>query len=133
MIWFYRDFLNGFVYIVVGILSLIFIMAIIGFILERKNNEEEEKNRIAVLSNDVETAGNPVPPTIENISSSANVINTETIPADSIVSEQSVIPPEVIEKGHNSATNNKIPEILDFDKIESEQSENVSISKENQL
>ena len=42
MVNFFRDVLNGPLYIVVVILSIIFIMAIIGFIMERKQKEKED-------------------------------------------------------------------------------------------
>lgn len=51
MIEFFRDVLNGPLYIVVTIVSVIFIMAIIGFIMERKKLEKEAKDKIAVVNN----------------------------------------------------------------------------------
>ena len=53
MIKFFRNTLSGPLYIVVALLSLIFIMAIIGFIMERKKQEKEEKGRIAYVNNSV--------------------------------------------------------------------------------
>lgn len=53
MIWFYRDFLDGALYVVIALLALIFILAIIGFIMERLQLEKEEKNRVAVLQNEM--------------------------------------------------------------------------------
>ena len=50
MVNFFRDVLNGPLYIVVVILSIIFIMAIIGFIMERKQKEKESKGKIAFVS-----------------------------------------------------------------------------------
>lgn len=49
MIEFFRDVLDGPVYIVTTILSIIFIMAIIGFLMERKKLEKEQKSKIAVV------------------------------------------------------------------------------------
>lgn len=51
MIHFFRDILDGPLYIGITILSIIFIMAIIGFLMERKRFEKEEKQKIAVVSN----------------------------------------------------------------------------------
>ena len=49
MIKFFRDVLDGPLYIVITILSIIFIMAIIGFLMERKKLEKEAKKKIAVV------------------------------------------------------------------------------------
>lgn len=140
MIWFYRDFLDGFVYIIVVIISLIFIMAIIGFIMERKKTSEEEKNRIAVLSNEVLTTNSHVEPAIAtsvtstpvSVVNPAPVQNDTTESVSSVVSGQSVIPQEVIEKSQSAVTNSKIPEVLDFNKIEIEQLETDSLTSQNQ-
>lgn len=51
MIQFFRDVLDGPLYIVIVILCVIFLMAIFGFIMERKKFEREEKSKIAVISN----------------------------------------------------------------------------------
>lgn len=120
MIWFYRDFLDGFVYLAVAFLSLIFIMAIIGFICERKKFEEEEKNRLAVLSGEM-------PVDISVVSSPEVVAEEENTTAVS----QSVIPQDVIEKSQNAATNIKIPEVLDLNEIEEKQQEVIDSSTQN--
>lgn len=60
MIEFFRDVLNGPLYIVIVILSIIFIMAIIGFIIERKQLEKEKKASIAIVGNTVNTPIQPV-------------------------------------------------------------------------
>lgn len=49
MIEFFRDVLNGPLYIVVVIISIIFIMAIIGFLMEKKKLEKEAKEKIAII------------------------------------------------------------------------------------
>lgn len=75
MIEFFRDVLSGPLYIIVAILSLIFIMAIIGFIMERKKLEKEEKGRIAYVNNSVDAA-QPTPATpVDN-----SVATVSTIP-----------------------------------------------------
>ncbi len=50
MVEFFRDVLNGPLYIIVVILSIIFIMAIIGFIMERKQKEKETQDKVAFIS-----------------------------------------------------------------------------------
>ena len=47
MIKFFRDILSGPVYIVVLIISVILIMAIIGYLLEKKQKQEEAEGKIA--------------------------------------------------------------------------------------
>lgn len=105
MIWFYRDFLDGFVYVIFAILSLVFIMAIIGFILERLQLEKEEKNRVAVLN------GTPTltPPAQTVAPSSTN----GTMQAQATVASE-----EVVEKNDNAVTNDNIPDILDLNAVE---------------
>lgn len=49
MIHFFRDILDGPVYLIFVALNIIFIMAIIGFIMERKKLEKEEKDKIVVV------------------------------------------------------------------------------------
>lgn len=65
MIEFFRDVLDGPLYIVATILSIIFIMAIIGFIMERKKLEKEAKSKIAVVSTEEVTPITPV--TVEEV------------------------------------------------------------------
>ena len=75
MIEFFRDVLSGPLYIIVAILSLIFMMAIIGFMMERKKLEKEEKGRIAYVANSVEAAGT-APVNVQTVDT-ANAINNE--------------------------------------------------------
>lgn len=49
MIEFFRDVLDGPLYIITTIISIVLIMAIIGFIMERKKLEKEAKNKMAVI------------------------------------------------------------------------------------
>lgn len=60
MVHFFRDILVGPLYIGITILSIIFIMAIIGFLMERKKLEKEEKQKVAVIS-DIRTV-TPIAP-----------------------------------------------------------------------
>lgn len=47
MVKFFRDFLSGPIYVVVLIISIILIMAIIGYLLEKKQKQEEAEGKIA--------------------------------------------------------------------------------------
>ena len=55
MIEFFRDVLDGPLYYVVVVLAIIFIMAIIGFIMERKQLEKEAKGKVAFVSRNQNT------------------------------------------------------------------------------
>lgn len=50
MIHFFRDVLDGPVYFIVFVVSIILIMAIIGFIMERLKLEKEEKDKRVVVA-----------------------------------------------------------------------------------
>jgi len=100
LIWFYRDFLDGPVYIIVAILSIIFIMAIIGFIMERLQLEHEEKNRVAVLQNEI--SGAPINANLAQ--TPASVAPTETL--------------EAVQKPENAVTNEEVPAVLDLNAVE---------------
>ena len=50
MIKFFRDVLSGPLYYIIAILAIILIMAIIGFIMERKQREKADKGKIAFVS-----------------------------------------------------------------------------------
>jgi len=50
MIEFFRDVLDGPLYYIIAILAVIFIMAIIGFIMERKQQEKNQKGKIAFVA-----------------------------------------------------------------------------------
>jgi len=128
MIWFFRDFLDGPLYLVVAFLSLIFIMAILGFMMERKQLEKEEENRMVVLNNENVTQIYDVGSFEETRrESSVNTVSTsESIPVQSmsdaqsnqVVRPQSVIPSEVLEKSASEGNKAKIPEILDLNLVE---------------
>ena len=61
MVEFFRDVLDGPLYIIITVLSIIFIMAIIGFIMERKKLEKEAQAKTVVVSTqEVVTPINPV-------------------------------------------------------------------------
>lgn len=49
MISFYRDFLDGTVYTVVALISVVFILAIIGFMMEKMKAYKEEQAKIAYV------------------------------------------------------------------------------------
>lgn len=63
MIHFFRDILDGPLYIFTSILSVFFIMAIIGFLMERKKLEEETKEQFAVINKEIPRINQPVKPT----------------------------------------------------------------------
>lgn len=119
MIWFFRDFLDGPLYLVVAFFCLIFIMAILGFMMERKQFEKEEKNKMVVLNNQNNTPIYDVGSYEESIrQNSAN--QTVSTPSEhaQVVQPQSVIPNEVLEKSASEGTNSKIPEVLDLNLVD---------------
>lgn len=125
MIWFFRDFLDGPLYLVVAFFCLIFIMAILGFMMERKQLEKEEKNRMVVLNNENVTPVYDVGSFEENMRQnvSQNTVVQREIPNvqaqdNQVVKPQSVIPNEVLEKSASEGTNSKIPEILDLNLVD---------------
>lgn len=71
MIEFFRDILDGPLYIGITIISIIFIMAIIGFLMERKKLEKEAKQKIAVVADTKPVT--PVPPV--TITQSAEILD----------------------------------------------------------
>lgn len=113
MVWFFRDFLDGFLYIVVAFFSLVFIMAIIGFLMERKQLEKDEKNRMIVLNN--ENMQNFNLSEEEPPKQQSAVVNSQV---EQQVVPQSVIPDDVLEKSAAEGTNAKIPEILDLNSVD---------------
>ena len=50
---FYRDVLDGPLYYIIALLAVILIMAIIGFLMERKKLFKEKENKIAHVDQDV--------------------------------------------------------------------------------
>lgn len=102
MIEFFRDVLDGPLYIAITVLSIIFIMAIIGFLMERKKLEKEAKSKIAVISNteDVVTPIEPVSIQAEmEIPPAATVEQTQTAndsnPISNLVSQDAPVSNEV--------------------------------------
>lgn len=78
MIEFFRDVLDGPLYIITTILSIIFIMAIIGFLMERKKLEKEEKEKIAVIATPNEVQ--PIEPVTVEKEVETPIISNEQIP-----------------------------------------------------
>lgn len=119
MIWFFRDFLDGPLYLVVAFFCLIFIMAILGFMMERKQLEKEEKNKMVVLNNQNNTPIYDVGSYEESIRQNS-VNQTVSTPSENaqVVQPQSVIPNEVLEKSASEGTNSKIPEVLDLNLVD---------------
>ena len=119
MIWFFRDFLDGPLYLVVAFFCLIFIMAILGFMMERKQFEKEEKNKMVVLNNQNNTPIYDVGSYEESIrQNSANQTVSKPSENAQVVQPQSVIPNEVLEKSASEGTNSKIPEVLDLNLVD---------------
>lgn len=119
MIWFFRDFLDGPLYLVVAFFCLIFIMAILGFMMERKQLEKEEKNKMVVLNNQNDTPIYDVGSYEESIrQNSANQTVSKPSENAQVVQPQSVIPNEVLEKSASEGTNSKIPEVLDLNLVD---------------
>ena len=89
MIHFFRDILSGPLYIITSILSIIFIMAIIGFMMERKKLEAEKKAQVAIVDKKepaFETKIEPQP--IQPVSVTQQTIEKEQIepqPLNSII------------------------------------------------
>ncbi len=100
MIEFFRDVLDGPIYIVTTILSVIFIMAIIGFLMERKKLEKEAKEKMAVVSNSPEvTPISPISVTKEHVAlESEQVSNHVTEETDSSLE----VKPPVIDFGNSN-------------------------------
>lgn len=62
MIEFFRDILSGPLYYVIVVFAIIFIMAIIGFIMERKQKEKEEKDKVVFVAREpVQTENKEIP------------------------------------------------------------------------
>ena len=59
MIEFFRDKLDGPIYIIIALISLFLIMAIIGFIMEKQKMERDEKDKIAHVK-EIITPINPI-------------------------------------------------------------------------
>lgn len=116
MVWFFRDFLDGPLYLVVAFFCLIFIMAILGFMMERKQLEKEEKNRMVILNNENIKPDIDIPEEVPQAVPQSNVIEQEL--NQQTVTPQSVIPNEVLEKSASEGTNAKIPEILDLNSVD---------------
>ncbi len=102
MVEFFRDVLDGPLYIIITVLSIIFIMAIIGFIMERKKLEKEAKAKTAVISSqDVVTPITPI------------AIQTEK--ETPVVSTNSQIPISNINQENMNTSNEVKPPIIVFD------------------
>ena len=118
MIEFFRDVLAGPLYIIVALLSLVFIMAIIGFIMERKKNEKEEKDRIVYVNNSIDTL-TPVETKVEETLPNVDISNDTTIEKNDSNNFTIIQPVEEktsnnIELNNNEIINNEIPQQPDL-------------------
>lgn len=100
MIEFFRDILDGPLYIVATILAIIFIMAIIGFLMERKKLEKEKKENIAIVNTTVDVT--PIEP--------VTVVNEQPI-VQNIVSQQPTV------NMQNTVMNNQVS-LSNFNQVE---------------
>lgn len=100
MIEFFRDVLDGPLYIVTTILAIIFIMAIIGFLMERKKLEKERKQNIAVVNTTVDVT--PIEP--------VTVVNEQPI-VQNVVSQQPTV------NMQNTVISNQVP-LSNFNQVE---------------
>ncbi len=107
MIEFFRDTLDGPIYIVTTIISIIFIMAIIGFIMERKKLEKEKNTTIAIVDMTQTTTPNPsinINPTDENkvIEPLTSSISQEEIL--DVEEEKGITPVDYLEESQHPAS-----------------------------
>lgn len=86
MIEFFRDVLNGPLYIIITIVSIILIMAIIGFIMERKKLEKEAKNKMAVV--DTASEVTPITPVTVQTEQEITPISVEPTPISNLTPEE---------------------------------------------
>ncbi len=67
MIKFFRDFLSGPVYVVVLLISIVLIMAIIGYLMEKKQKADEANGKIVHVGKKVKNENKEIPSTpVEN-------------------------------------------------------------------
>lgn len=94
MIEFFRDFLDGPIYFVVAVISIVLIMAIIGYLMEKKKLEQEEKNKRVTIDiapiEEVEVR--------EQVVVDSNIgINVQSVPNTMISQSEQVSNSDVIE------------------------------------
>ena len=95
MIQFFRDTLDGPLYYILAIICIFFIMAIIGFLMEKKKIEKEIQSKTAVIENKIPDSSIPPisPVTVEE---EKQIPEEEQVVSNSN-SEDKVIP-EVVNK-----------------------------------
>ena len=98
MIEFFRDVLDGPLYIIVTIFAIIFIMAIIGFLMERKKLEKEKKEHIAVVDTTVNVT--PIEP--------VTVVNEQPVVQNTVI-QQPIINQQPTVNAQNTVINNQVP------------------------
>lgn len=90
--------------------------------MERKQLEKNEKNKMVVLNNKSTTPIYDVGSYEEGIKQKSNndQANISGIPVQDnhVANPQSVIPDEVLEKSVNNGTNSKIPDVLDLNLVD---------------
>ena len=76
MIKFFRDVLSGPIYILVVVLAIIFIIAIIGFLMEKKQQQLENDSKYAHVGKKIKKA---------NLGPTNNMANNNEIPSEPVV------------------------------------------------
>ena len=107
MIEFFRDVLDGPLYIIVTIFAIIFIMAIIGFLMERKKLEKERKEHIAVIDTSVDVA--PIEP--------VEVVSEQPVFQNMVDSQSTIINEQPIVDFQNTVVDNQVP-LSEFNPVE---------------
>lgn len=103
MIEFFRDVLSGPLYIITSVLSIILIMAIIGFLMERKKLEKEHNEEMAFVSNNQQPVTPIQPVKVEEAMPEAQ---NNTMFSNTVLPEQQVpVNTETLENMTNQAPN----------------------------
>ena len=80
MVKFFRDILSGPLYVIVVLVSLVLIMAIIGFLMEKKQKQEEANSKVVRVGNKVKANNdiNEIPDTSSENTGITNENNQES-------------------------------------------------------
>ena len=121
MIEFFRDFLDGPIYFVVAGISIILIMAIIGYLMEKSKLEQEEKNKRVtigispieeikvqehIVTNNIEANVQMVPNPVNQFEQVGQSDNTQSVNLTST--------PEVLEEKQVESTPQPAVQVIDF-------------------
>ena len=114
---FYRDVLDGPLYIVVVLISIVLIMAIIGFILERKKLAKEKQDKIVHVDVPVE----PIPDIELKQPETIKQLNVEEMPKEESKPQVIDFTPDI---DTSNVEENDIPEVSPIE-IPDDEGENV--------